>query len=223
MLRDTAVDIIMQRLGNRKDTDLRDDIINEMVFVQESILEGGPFYPWFLVTEESYIDTTPGDERVAVPSDFLHEWEDSVLYRFDATATGAQNPWIPLERDDWDTIRQELTTVDGGVPTKYDISGDYFMLADTPDDAYSVRMRYFAADESLAGTYGDAANIENKWLKHAPDWFIGEVGLIIGNQYLQSDVMDKVFGLQLQRGRKRVYDKDVSMAESNKMRSMGDD
>jgi hypothetical protein len=96
------------------------------------------------------------------------------------------------------------------------------MLADTPNDIFSIRMRYFASDASLAGDYG-TNNIENQWLKHAADWLIGEVGMIIGNQYLQSDKMDQVFRVQLQRARKRIYDKDVSMAESNKMRAMGDD
>jgi hypothetical protein len=194
-----------------------------MVFVQENILEGGPFYPWFLISEETYVDTVAGEERLAVPYDFLHEWEESVLYRFDTTATGTANPWIALKRDDWDVIRQAYTTVNGGVPKYYDISNQYFMLADTPDDAYSMRMRYFEQQPSLAGTYGDAANIENNWLKHASDWFIGEVGLIIASQYLQSDTMEKLFSVQLQRGRKRVYDKDISMSESNKMRTMGDD
>lgn len=223
MIRDNAVDLLMKRLGNRKDTSLRDDIINEMDFVQDNILQGGPFYPWFLLSEETYTTTTAGEHRLPLPTDFLHEWEDGTLYRKDTAATGATNPWIELTRDDWDILKNSYTTVAGGTPKYYDISANYFLLADTPDDAYEIWFRYYSKADNLAGSYGDANNVENGWLKYAPDWFMGEVGLIIAGQYLQSDTMVQIFATQATRGKKRLYDLDISMQESNKKRAMGDD
>lgn len=220
MLRDAAVDLIMKRLGGRSDTDLRDDIIREMVYVQENILEGGPFYPFFLVTEISTAVATISDERLQLPPDFLHEWEDGALYYFDVLDTS--NPWKPLIRDDWDAIKAEHTTATDALPTHYDIAGDYFLLTPTPDEAYTFKFRYYGADAALTGPYG-TNNIENLWLDKASDWLIGEVGAIIATQYLLSDKMHTMFVAQATRGRKRIQDLSVSMEESNKSRSMGDD
>ncbi len=221
MLRDVAVDLLMKRLGNRKDLSLRDDIINEMVYVQENILEGGPFYPFFLISEISDADTTAMEERVQLPTDFLHEWEDGALYYFNPDAT--KNSWVELTRDDWDLIKASYTTNTPGLMTHYDIVGNYFLLAPTPDAAYTLKFRYYAAAASLAGVYGDAANIENVWLDKASDWLIGEVGAIIASQYLVSQKLQQMFVAQAVRGQKRVSQLDVSMGESNKRRSMGDD
>lgn len=221
MLRDAAVDLIMKRLGSRTDLSLRNDIINEMVYVQENVLEGGPFYPFFLVSEISNADTTPTDERVQLPADFLHEWEDGALYYFDPDAT--TNSWIALIRDDWDVIKATYTSNTPGLMTHYDIVGNYFLLTPTPDAAYTLKFRYYAAAESLAGVYGDAANVENVWLAKASDWLMGEVGAIIASQYLVSQKLQQMFVAQAVRGQKRVSQLDVSMSESNKRRTMGDD
>jgi len=220
MLRDAAVDLIMKRLGNRSDVALRDDIINEMVYVQENILEGGPSFPLFLITEISTALATALDERLKLPGDFLREWEDGALYYFDTN--DAVNPWKPLIRDDWDAIKAAHTTATPALPTHYDIAGDYFLLAPTPDQAYTYKFRYYGADATLAGVYG-TNNIENLWLDKASDWLIGETGAIIATQYLVSNKLHQMFVAQATRGSKRVNDLDISMRESNKSRSMGDD
>ncbi len=220
MLRDAAVDLIMKRLGNRSDTSLRNDIINEMVYVQETILEGGPFYPFFLVTEISTAVSTVSDERLTLPSDFLHEWEDGALYYFDAADTSS--PWKPLIRDDWDALKAAHTTADDALPTHYDIAGNYFLLTPTPDQIYTYKFRYYGADVALTGPYG-TNNIENIWLDKAADWLIGEVGAIIATQYLLSDKLHTMFVAQATRGRKRIKDLTTSMEESNKSRTMGED
>jgi len=218
MTRDSIVDIILQRLGKSNDTTLRDEIINEMVFVQEHILEQGTLKPLWLVSEVTTTTTVADDERLQLPTDFLQEWEEGTLYLYDSTA---DDPWIELDKDDWDSIKAANT--EAGKPVAYDIAGDYFLLSPTPDDTYTIKMRYYAKDTSLAGTYGDAANIENNWLKYAGDWFLGEVGAIIAAQYQQSDQQAAVFYNQAAKGKDRVWRNDIANREANKDRTMGDE
>jgi len=219
MLRDAAVDIIMKRLGNNTDTSLRDDIINEMAFVQETILEGGEFKPWFMLSEVSSVNGSASEERLALPSDFLMEYEQGALYRYD---TSADNPWVELVKDDIDRLRALYSETEDK-PLYYALAGDYFLLKPTPDAVYTYKMRYYKTQTSLAGTYGDAANVENAWLKHASDWFIGEVGAIIASQYLQSEVLAQRFMEQAAKGKLRVRTQHYAREEANWTRAMGDD
>lgn len=216
MLRDAAVDMLMKRFGNNTDPTLRDDIINEMVTAQETVLEGDVISPWFLLSEESDAVTVIADERVGLPVDFLAPWEFGFLYRYDAALP---DPYIEMTREDWDLIKEILNYA--GTPTHYDISGEYIFMRPVSDAVYPLRMRYMAKGLTLAGVYGDVQNIENVWLKYASDWFLGEVGFVIAEQYLQSTPAKvKLFRDQAMRGRERIRLKNVAMEESNKHRVM---
>ena len=215
MLRDAAVDLIMSRLGKRSDSALRVDVISEMTFVQDVLLEGGIFLPWFLLSESATTTTTADDERVQLPSAFLGEWEEGALYRVPDTGNDIQ-----LIKDDYEALKGRYTGT--GAPTHYDLAGDYFYLKPTQDAAYTIKMRYYQRATSLAGTYGDATNIENLWLKWASDVFIGEVGVIIAGQVLQMPKAVLQFTKQAQSGWARLRIKDTSVRETNKERSMGD-
>lgn len=212
MLRDAAVDLLMNRLGQRKGTGLKDQIIAEMVAAQET-LEGNPTPMWFLLTEKSDAVTAAGDERVKLPTDFLLEWEEGGLYYVDSDGDE-----VLFVREDWDVIKYKI--VGSGQPEYYDIAGDYFLLRKTPDGIYTLKMRYYANQTSLAGSYGDAANVENSWLKHASDLLIAETGIVIADQYLQSATMTKRFEVQAARAQDRLIRKDTVMRETNKQRFM---
>jgi hypothetical protein len=212
MLRDTAVDLIMKRLGNRTGADLQQDVINELVTAQADVLEADPIVPWFLLSEESNAQTTVGDERVELPADFIMPWEYGFLYRYDAAL---DDPYIEMSRDDWGHIK--MVNNFSGIPTHYDISGNYIFMRPVADAIYPLRMRYMARGASLAGAYGDAANIENVWLKHAADWLMGTAGAVIADQYefMKPEIVKK-FTLQAARGRETVRIRNVALEESNK-------
>lgn len=213
MLRDAAVDLLMGRLGKRTSAITQQDIINEMVFAQGTILEGNPTLYWFLLSEDSYASTTADDERLALPDDFLQEWEYGALYYIDDDGNQAE-----FVRDDYDVIKKRV--IGTGRPEYYDIAGDYFFLRKIPDDAYTIWMRYYQKQADISGTYGDGNNIENGWLKWASDLLIAETGIIIAQQYLQSDTMVKLFIGQKQVAEKRLIDKNTAMQETNKQRFM---
>ena len=215
MIRDTAVDILMGRLGSRNSTVLRQSIIDEMVFVQENVLEGRPELPWFLLTDTVSINTVADTVSVATPTGFLMEWEEGELFLQETD--GSETALI---KDDWDLLKSE-TLLDGtGKPTHYDLAGDNFLFRKTPDAVYEIQQRYYKSALSLAGVYGDAANIENAWLKDASDWIIAETGVVVSSQRLQSDKMAQMFMKQSDLAMKRVMTKHVARIESNKIRKM---
>lgn len=216
MLRDAAVDMLMKRFGNSNDLTLQDDIIKEMVEAQRTVLEGDVVYPWFLVSEESSSVTIVGDERLPLPADFVALWEYGVLARYDATL---DDPYVEMVREDWDVINEHLNF--SGKPTHYDIAGIYLLMRPLSDAAYPLRFWYIAKGADLSGTYGDANNIENAWLKNASDWLLAETSIKITEYYLHwSKTKVDSFKVDAVRARKRVYDKNVAMEETLKRRIM---
>jgi len=220
MQRDQAVDLLMKRLGNIQSTAFRQDIINELVQAQETVLEGDVFHPWFLVSEEASAQTIAGDERVLLPQNYIAMWEYGRLTRYDATL---DDPYVELTREDWDLITEELNY--SGTPTHYDLGGQYLLLRPLADAVYPLRWWYISRGDSLAGTYGETGggNIENVWLKWASDWLIGEAGMVLAEQYLQyEDRRVKPFRTQALRGRQRVMVLNVEHEEALKRRVMGE-
>lgn len=214
MTRDEAVDTIMRRLGNWPNTSLRDTIISEMVVVIQNVLEQDPvFLPWFLISEVHTGPTEAGEERVLLPTGFLQEYENGALYILD------DGNETPLLRDDLDVIKQRAPGT--GLPTYYDIVGNYFILRKIPDAIYSLKIRFYKSDDTaISGTYGDSNNKESKWLKWAADLVIAETGTVIAGQYLQSKSMEESFARQAVKARSRLVAKSTLMEETNKQRFM---
>ena len=161
MLRDTAIDDVIHMLGNRKE--LRARILQEMEHVMQFKLSIGTFTPWFTIAELSGTNTITMQERVKLPVDFLSELEEAYLEVLDPE-TGK---FIPLDKLDYDTMDSLYEFVEPGLPKAYTILGEYFRLRPLPDAAYSLQMVYQAKPASIMD-----ANIENFWLREAPDLVI---------------------------------------------------
>jgi hypothetical protein len=175
--RDEALTRIRFRLGNRSASYLPTELIAEIKYAQiqlEDMLLKTP--PWFLLTEFATEETAVGEERVPEPTNFLAEYEDGVLYRFDASAT---DPWIELGKGFFDAEKAFYTTA--GAPVKYSKVGTYFVLHPTPDLVYTLKMKYYKRDTVLN------TNIENQWLKYAPNILIARTGLNVSESVKDRD------------------------------------
>jgi len=213
MLREAAVDLILNRLGQRNNANTKQHIINEMVQVQETTLEGDATLPWFCLSTEQTMSTVSGDEAVAVPTDFLQEWEMDGLYMLETDGVTKK----AMVKEDWNRIRDQITG--DGQPYYYDLPGEEFLFRKKPDAVYTIYWRYYQKQTDLSGTYG-TNNIENNWLKYASDWLIAETALIIAGQYLQSEKMVGQFNAQAQIAKQRVMNKNTAMQEVLKQRFM---
>jgi hypothetical protein len=167
-------DSISRQMGFR--TDLEPHILAEMQIAQER-LEKELFHtkPWFLLTE---VETTEGceDERLAVPADFLVEYEDGTLWIYD-TVTDPTDPWIELHKDSYDILKARL--IGTGRPQCYSLVGKYFRLHPTPDQEYFFKMIYYVQDVAISSL----ASEPNLWLTHVPGMIMARTGLKIAQSY----------------------------------------
>ncbi len=178
MNRATAVSRIQLKLGFR--TDQETNIINALQDAQAK-LELRPLLPWFLRSEMSEETTTIGEERLAIPTDFLREDEENALWLFDSAASDDEDVWTELIKDDESVLRNKFPG--SGTLKAYAIRGLYFILFPTPDAVETVKLVHFKGDALLD------TNIENNWLKYASDLMIGLAGKDIATTLRDADAI----------------------------------
>lgn len=179
MLKNDAIANVKLHLGFRSNLD--SEILTQLQTAQSTFeREGVPipnsaatFLPWFLITEIADVLVAVGEERIALPSDFLAEWEDSSLWRYDASAADADK-WTQLMKDDVKTAR--VTSIGSTAPKLFARSGSYFRIFPVPTEITTFKMIYYAAATALG-----SANTENSWLKYIPNLLIGEAGFHIAS------------------------------------------
>ena len=152
------------------------EILVELKLAQTQV-ERGPILPWFLI-KEKYAKLTVDEPRVAIPTDFLREAEESALYAISTAGT-----WTPLDKDHLDNLRKEYEGQTSAIPEKYMLLGGYFWCYPIPDSTYTVRMNYYAADTALAT--GDSGNL---WSTYYPDLLMGLAGQNLAIHFRALDI-----------------------------------
>lgn len=208
--RDEAVTIIKGRLGRPSDTTIDTLIINEMKLAQTQA-ERDKVLPWFLLTEISDASATINEQRLKVPTDFLREFGEGALWHFDDSADPT---WTDLTKEEFDYLRQRYSTA-SGAPVSYALVGSYFRLFPTPDQAYTMKMLYYAQDEVLS------TDIENQWLKEAPGILISRTGGVIARYLNHPSIV--AFSADLLTAQNELVVQETARDEANRSRAMGDD
>ena len=167
MLRDELVQAMIRRLAFRPG--ITSNVIAELQIAQEELEKErhtDQNIPWFLLSEIATANNPAiGDERLPLPSNFLGEYENGTLWRFDDTADPVTaDPWIEMIKGTYDNLKAEY--IGQGPTLRYSIVGEYFRLHPTPDKIYTYKMLFYKQDDVLS------TNIENKWLKYSP-WMLG--------------------------------------------------
>lgn len=219
MTRDQAILLLLSRLGQRQtDTVLQAAAVSEMNAAQER-MEHEKFKPWFLLSEQKDVLTVAGEERLAVPSDFLEECEEGTLWRYDATLA---QPYVDLKKDDYDNAKARYPNA--GKPLRYSLSGNYFRLHPTPDAAYTIRSMFYVKQPVIPEAYGVPGLVTtNAWLTFASDWLIAETGLVLAKYYTRDTDAATHFGNDLVVARNRCHTETVARMEANYSRQMGED
>jgi len=216
MTRAEAVTLIQRQLAFR--TNLEDEIIAELQAAQIQ-LEAEAIKPWFLVSEDSYIDTTSDEQRVAVPSDFIEEVDEAVL-RYVPDDVSGDDPEIDLIKGDYDELRktysdEDTGTVEAGAPEAYALLGNYFRIFPTPDDTYTLHMIYYKQDTTLS------TNVENNWLKYVPYLLMGVAGQQIAGGPLRDKDAFAIFQSWEAKGRDALMRKNTSRDVANRNLQIG--
>jgi hypothetical protein len=214
MLRDEAIAAIKLVMANRSsaliDTWLKQ---NGTGFdLAQTTLEMAPEKPWFLLSEDSFASTTSGEERLALPSDFLSEDEDAVL-RYVPTDTTKEE--IQLKKYPYDDLKATYKRADTGEPEAYAKYGNYFRIFPLPNAAYQIRMVYYKKGTRLAN------NVENEWLKWAPMLFMGSAGLIIAQGPVRDAKAAEIFSGWIQTGSSLLATENENQKMVNRDLQMG--
>ena len=158
MLRDEAVQIIANRLGQR--TGLDSQIVAEIQLAQAR-LEQEPFLPWFLETIESVTFTAGAD--YSLPSDCLRLTQVGVFVL-------SGGVYYQLEGKDYDYLRRSQALLTAARPEYFAIQGGTLHLFPLPDINYSARVGM--ASKAIVLT----TNTTNGWLQYAADVLISLAG-----------------------------------------------
>jgi len=208
MYRSEAINLISSRLGQRSGLD--NQIKTEMLLAQTE-LERSPWLPWFLLAEDTNLTTVAEQRTVDVPSDFLMEYEDIPIYLTDTDGEEYQ-----LTKDDYDALASDTYIEDSGRPTHYDLVGAKWYFFPEPDAAYSLRVFYYAAAQTL----DQEEDLENAWLAYAPDLLIAKTGLAMA-RFLRDNAAIQLFAADLQKAEQRILQLDTARKEAARAVFMG--
>ncbi len=211
---DDLLDLLMLRLGNRTETDLRAACLTEMAHIQATELERGPTLPFFLKDIDDALAYTAA-KTVDLPSDFLKEWdEEHTLSRLDSSGE-----LVGLHKDDFDVLVDKWGYyATGEVPEDYAIVGEKIYLFPTPTVAGTLFLPYYAAQAAPT----DAA-AENKWLKYASDLLLARTGEVISLLHLRDADLAALFVKMTADAQKRLLTMEITREEAGRSRGMGDD
>jgi hypothetical protein len=214
MLRDDASTLIQTLLGFR--TDQASNIVTLMQTVQFEA-ENGPIKPWFLLSEDSIAVTTIGEERLAVPLDFLEEDQELPL-RYRPTDWPTEDE-IDLWKDSYVLLKRNFapSTILPGtqqVPQAYALVGNYFRIFPTPDKEYNIRLIYYARATTLS------SNITNGWLSNVPYFLIGKTGKLLAAA-LSNTIAFQTFDMMEKEGMDSILRENAARQEANKTPQMG--
>jgi hypothetical protein len=182
LTRSDIIALIKETFGFRQTGD--DSILRWMQIAQNN-LEQAPTKPWFLLSERATIrigPTTDGDNRLALPSDFLQEPEEECTLQY--YPDDDLDEGIELVKRSFADAKAAYEG-NTGTPEVYSLSGKYFYIWPyIPEDAsYLLGMKYYKKGALVA------ASNENVWMEHAPFLLIGETGKLMATPLRDKDAL----------------------------------
>lgn len=161
--------LLLNRLGRRNDTSLRESAVDEVNMAMKT-LESGRFLPWFLEKSMSpKVQFISGVTSTALPTDFLREVEDrepELILVSDSTMIRV------LSKGTFDVLRLKYLNVIGA-PSWYAISEGRLHLFPAPEETWELNLSYYARQAPILD---DGNMVTNPWLLYAADWLLAEAG-----------------------------------------------
>lgn len=204
--------MILHRCGSLSSDEMRARVKTEMTHVQYTELEqAGRFIPWFLLSAFQTYTLVQGQNLIALPSDFIQEFEDNQPWY--QTETG----WVKINKNPFDRSNSFLES-DGGPPRFYEVQRQGYWFHPVADKDYTVRLRYFKREAALVN---DADT--NKWTEEAADLLIAETGRLICTYHTKDLERAKLFEVDAVKARERLFVRSAAIENTNRLTSMGDD
>lgn len=227
MITSQALTRLRRGLGYLDSSEKAQELLDELNDVQQMLERGIPsplnesatFLPWFLMSEYASALTTPGEERVPLPSDYVGEYENCKVYIFDSSLA-PEEQWKELRKDDIDFLKANNPddTTSSDSPSFYSYSGPYLRLRPAPQDVFTVKWIYGASDTVLTLS----PDITNKWLTHCPHLLISAAGVPMAAK-LRDASAQKYFAQRFSTERDVLYQDTLRRFITNDRPVMGGD
>ena len=213
MNRTAAASLINSRVGRGR-VDIDADILTELLLVQTT-LEHEPTLPWFLLTTDITI-TGPltGFGDFNLPDDFLRmpEEDEGALWVVDPS-TGLYNQLD--SQYSFVELQKTFSSEASGLPTNWSWGGLYGHVRPVPDLDYVFHMIYMAEDQDLS------TDVENKWLKYAPEMIISKTVANLANYLADNELFDRA-SKDFQAAYARMIGENTARSEAGRDRVRGD-
>lgn len=226
---ETAIAEVQQIAGWRSDKAA--EIGRALQYAQTEREKPGKTYPWFL-RQTKTITTVAGTPSYNLPTGYIQDTEerDGNVFIYSNQSLGPESRTIFLRKLSWkdaqekyfgvwpqsgvDTLSDQSATVQPGVPRDYVLQESTVYFYPTPDAAYTVNWRCWAADATLG------AGVENRWLLNAPWVLIGDAARKICSDLGYADGLSRAQGI-LQIAEQNLFIATIHREEAGRKRSMG--
>jgi hypothetical protein len=158
-------------------------------------LEKGKTLPRFLLQEDQSTTLLKGQHSVVLPVGFIREADDNRLHFFNPSSDIAQ--YLRPKRYS-DAVIANLREQGPVGPSIYVIRNTTIDFITKADVDYILSWDYYKADAILT------TDVENAWLREAPEWLIGEAGYRMAKDMRDGDGVQLFDGLRTQ-GRAAVF------------------
>ena len=203
------IDRLARRCGSKTATAFRAKIVDEVTAVID-LLEMGSFMPWFLENEAD-LTTVASTRTVALPSDFLREVDDGVVY-YQKSST----EYMELVKTEKERLDASFLTGDPGEPEGYALWGTNVYLGPTPDDAYTIKWPYYKSEQT-ANPFADNGNaVTNKWLIYATEWMLSQAGYMLADFTLHNPQLALRFQAAVKTGRSEFIKSQTARDSTNR-------
>jgi len=189
MTRSEAVALVNQGIGFRPSGNSLEGAIVLKLQEAQRDLESGKSLPKFLIQENQTLTLPAGSHSVTMPSGFLRESDENPLHYFSTTSGRA----VFLVRRGYKEALESIQDPTSGsslpdvarAPKIFVVRKGTVDFITTADQTYTFYWDYYKAADLLT------TDIENIWLRVAPEWLWGEAGWRIAMDLGNADAMTK--------------------------------
>lgn len=217
MIGSEAVNLMKRRLGFRRNLDA--ECLFELREAQKRAESESRTQPWFLIQENATITTVAQTATVDLPEDFIKEPDDiTSQIRYNPIYGNSLVGVRFLTKVDATDAIPYYTKSDGdlivGGPRSYILGKTQLNFFPTPDAAYTLYWNYHAKDDIIQ------LDTENEWLKHAPDYLIGDAGVRLAGDIRNQNAIS-LFTAMFNEGQKQIIAGNVEREWAGRELRMG--
>lgn len=208
-----VIDLMMKRLGDRRATVLRAQVLKELnakIFQ----LEQGDTLPGFLIEDMTSLVTVADQDYIAVPTGFIREVEEGEF-----EMQNSEGSWFELKKIARDKQRRYFRELGTGFPETYALFGNRFYFGYTPDAVYSIRTQLYMHTSPIVDNQDE---VTNPWLVQFLNFTTFSALMVIAATHVHSNELIQRFTPEYQVAKDTYWRFIEAQENTNLEQLMGD-